>query len=103
LQQNLHNRIGCGSDLWPYRGIRVITAYVRTQLGILVYVGMLPSRGVIGILIWAVVGLGVIVFRLIERPKKTNSERLDLGSIRGLLKREFRKKADHRLRTNSPL
>jgi hypothetical protein len=32
-------------------------------------VGMLPSRGDFGILIWVVVGLSVIVFRLIERPK----------------------------------
>jgi hypothetical protein len=34
-----------------------------------IHVGMLPSRGDIGIFIWVVVGVSVIMFRLIERPK----------------------------------
>jgi hypothetical protein len=76
---------------------------VRTQLGILIYVGMLPSRGAIGIFIWVVVGLSVIVFRLIERPKKTDPRKLDIGTIRGLLQRKFWKKAERRLRANAPL
>ena len=40
-----------------------------------IHVGILPSRGDIGIFIWVVAGLNVIVFRLIECPKMmTGSE-----------------------------
>jgi hypothetical protein len=34
-----------------------------------IHMGVLPSRGDIGVFIWMMVGLSVIVFRLIERPK----------------------------------
>jgi hypothetical protein len=48
------------------RGLRPT---LRMQPGIIFHVGMLPSRGDVGIFIWVMVGLSVIVFRLVERPK----------------------------------
>jgi hypothetical protein len=88
---------------WPYRGIRAISGLREDAARHLIYVGMLPNRGAIGIFIWVVVGFGVIVFRLSERPKKTDSGTLDVGTIRGLLQRKFRKKAEQKLRANAPL